>query len=264
MTTATPTAQQTRDPWIVRPKPNPAASLRMFCFPYAGLGTSVFRTWPAAFPPHVELVLMQPPGREGRWSEKAFQNAGDLAAAATQAIVPLLTMPFVFFGHSLGAMTSFEVARRLRRAGQPMPQRLFASAHRAPQLPHPHPILHGLPDKEFIDQICKQYGGIPQAVLDNPDLVELMLPCLRADFTVFETYTYVDDAPLPCPITAFGGTRDRRITEREIGEWRQQTDNDFRIEMFDGDHFFLQERREDLLASILRDLNGVTSASARV
>src|SRR5262245_51505474 len=99
MTTATPTAQQARDPWIVRPRPNPAASLRMFCFPYAGLGTSVFRTWPAAFPSHVELVLMQPPGREGRWSEKAFQNAGDLANAATQAIVPLLTMPFVFFGH---------------------------------------------------------------------------------------------------------------------------------------------------------------------
>jgi len=96
---------------------------------------------------------MQPPGREGRWSEKAFQNAGDLAAAATQAIVPLLTMPFVFFGHSLGAMTAFEVARRLRRAGQPMPQRLFASAHRAPQLPHPHPIIHRLPDAEFSARI---------------------------------------------------------------------------------------------------------------
>ena len=112
-----------------------------------------------------------------------------------------------------------------------MPLRMFASAHRAPHLPHPHPILHGLADKEFIDQLCRQYGGIPQAVLDNPDLVELMLPCLRADFTVFETYSYGDEAPLPCPITAFGGARDRRISEREIGEWRRQTDNDFRYEI---------------------------------
>ena len=172
---------------------------------------------------------MQPPGREGRWSEKAFQNAGDLAAAATEAVVPLLTRPYVFFGHSLGAMTSFEVVRRLRRAGHPLPLRMFASAHRAPHLPHPHPIIHGLPDKAFIDQMCKQYGGIPQAVLDNPDLVELMLPCLRADFTVFETYRYEEEAPLPCPITAFGGTRDRRITEQEIGEWSRQTSERFPV-----------------------------------
>jgi medium-chain acyl-[acyl-carrier-protein] hydrolase len=254
-TTATVTTQQIRDPWIVRPKPNPSATLRMFCFPYAGLGTSVFRTWPAAFPPHVELVLMQPPGREGRWGEKPFQNAADLAAAATQAVLPHLSMPFVFFGHSLGAMVAFEVSRRLRAAGRPLPRRLFASGHRGPQLPHLHPLLHGLPDKEFIDRICREYGGIPQAVLDNADLVELMLPCLRADFTVFETYRYVDEAPLPFPITAFGGTRDRRITEQEIGGWRQQTAAGFRQEMFDGDHFFLQKRRDQLLASIIRDLD---------
>jgi len=255
MSSASPTAQQARDSWIVRPRPNPVATLRLFCFPYAGLGTSVFRTWPAAFPSHVELMLMQPPGREARWGEKPFRTADGLADAATQAILPYLTMPFVFFGHSLGALVSFEVARRLRRAGQPMPLRMFASAHRAPHLPHPHPLLHGLPDKDFIDQIRRQYGGIPQPVLDNPDLVELMLPCLRADFTVFETYRYTEQAPLGCPITAFGGVRDRRITEREIGDWRQQTTGGFRHEMFDGDHFFLQGRRDDLIASILGDLS---------
>jgi medium-chain acyl-[acyl-carrier-protein] hydrolase len=252
MTTAT--IKKTGDPWIVRPRPNPAATLRVFCFPYAGLGTSVFRTWPPAFPPNAELILMLPPGREGRWSEKPFQNAADLASSATQAILPHLTLPFVFFGHSLGAMTAFEVALQLRRGGHPQPLRLFASAHRAPHLPHPHPIIHSLPDAEFIEQMCQQYGGIPQAVLDNPDLVELMLPCLRADFTVFETYRYTEDAPLTLPITAFGGSRDRRITEHEIAAWREQTSGDFRYEMFDGDHFFLQDRRESLLASVVRDL----------
>jgi surfactin synthase thioesterase subunit len=132
---------------------------------------------------------------------------------------------------------------------------LFAFALRAPQLPHPHPLLHRLPDGEFIDQLCDQYGGIPQALLDNPDLLKLMLPCLRVDCTVCETYRYVDEAPLACPITAVGGTRDRRITEREIGDWRYQTTEDFRCEMFDGDHFFLQNGRDQLLASVMRDLN---------
>jgi medium-chain acyl-[acyl-carrier-protein] hydrolase len=260
MSMTTATVKKTGDPWIVRPRPNPAATLRLFCFPYAGLGTSVFRAWPPAFPPHVDVVLMQPPGREARWGEKPFERAEDLAASATQALLPHLTMPFMLFGHSLGAMTSFEVVRQLRRGGHPLPLRLFASAHRAPQLPHPHPIIHRLPDAQFIDQMCHQYGGIPQAVLDNPDLVELMLPCLRADFTVFETYGYLDEAPLACPITAFGGARDRRITEREIGEWRQQTTGDFRYEMFDGDHFFLQDRRDQLLTSVMRDLSAPGAA----
>ena len=253
MTSAT--VKRMGDPWIVRPRPSPAATIRLFCFPYAGLGTSVFRNWPPLFPPHVEVVLVQPPGREARWGEQAFRQAGDLAASATQALLPLLTMPFMFFGHSLGAMTGFEVIRQLRRGGHPQPLRLFASALRAPQLPYPHPLLHRLPDAEFVDQVCDQYGGIPQALLDNPDLLKLVLPCLRADFTVFETYRYVDEAPLACPITAFGGTRDRRITEREIGEWRHQTTEDFRYEMFDGDHFFLKNGRDQLLASVMRDLN---------
>jgi surfactin synthase thioesterase subunit len=251
------TPARSGDPWIVRPRPNPAASLRLFCFPYAGLGASVFRPWQALFPPSIELVPMQPPGREGRFSEKAFLDLSSLADAASTAMLPLLDMPFAFFGHSLGALVSFEVARRLRRQGQPLPLHLFASAHRAPQLPNPHPELRGLGDREFIDQVCRQYGGIPQAVLDAPELVELMLPCMRADFSVFETYRYVDDAPLPCSITAFGGTRDRRVSESEVAAWRQQTAGQFRFQMFDGGHFFIQDRRDDFMNALKRDLASV-------
>src|SRR6185312_15270618 len=99
------------------------------------------RAWPALFPPSVELVLMQAPGREGRWNEKPFLSATDLVAAAAESIAPHLTVPFAFFGHSLGALNSFEIARQLRRAGAPQPVHLFASAHRAPQLPNPHPEI---------------------------------------------------------------------------------------------------------------------------
>ena len=245
------------DPWIVRPRPTPSAGVRLFCFPYAGLGVSVFRPWPAFLPQNIELVLMQPPGRESRWGEKPFLGVPALADAATTAMLPYLDVPFAFFGHSLGALVAFEVVRRLRRGGQPQPSHLFASAHRAPQLPNPHPELRGLPDREFIDQICSQYGGIPKAVLDAPELVELMLPCLRADFTVFETYRYSDDAPLGCSLTAFGGTSDRRVSEPEVAAWRTQTTGEFRFQMFDGGHFFFQDRRDDVLNSVKRDLASV-------
>jgi medium-chain acyl-[acyl-carrier-protein] hydrolase len=259
----TPTTSSIREPWIVRPQPRADAALRLFCFPYAGVGVSVYRAWPANLPT-TDVVMMQPPGREGRWSERPFTRLEDMVAAATEAIRPHLTGRYAFYGHSLGALVSFEVARSLRREGAAGPVHLFASAHRSPQLPNPHPEMRTLPDAGFIEQICQRYGGIPQAVLDNPDLVELMLPCLRADFTVFETYTYADPTPLDCPITAFGGRSDRRVSEGEVAAWRAQTTAAFRYEMFDGDHFFLQNRRDLLLASIMRDLNGVmVEAGAR-
>jgi medium-chain acyl-[acyl-carrier-protein] hydrolase len=252
---------KTTDPWIVRPRAHSAPAFRIFCFPYAGLGASVFRSWPTLFPSNVELVLMQPPGREGRWSVKPFLDLPSLADSATEAILPHLGVPFAFFGHSLGALESFEIARRLRRRGQPQPVHLFASAHRAPQMPNPHPEIHALADGEFIDQICRQYGGIPQAVLDNPDLVELMLPCLRADFNVFEGYKYTDERPFDFSITAFGGTRDRRVSEPEIRGWGAQTTKTFRQQMFEGEHFFLNDQRDSLIASIVKDLAALTAVS---
>lgn len=239
-----------------------SAPVRLFCFPYAGLGASVYRPWAALFPSNIELVLMQPPGRESRWGEKPFVEVGALADEATAAMLPYLDAPFAFFGHSLGALVAFEVARRLRRQGHPQPSQFFASAHRAPQLPNPHPELRALPDRSFIDQICNQYGGIPKAVLDAPELVELMLPCLRADFTVFETYRYSQDAPLGCSMTAFGGTLDRRVREAEVENWRAQTTGAFRFEMFEGGHFFINDRRDAVLNSIKRDLASVGLVSA--
>jgi medium-chain acyl-[acyl-carrier-protein] hydrolase len=181
-------------------------------------------------------------------------NLPDLVAGATNALLPHLEKPFAFFGHSLGALVSFEVTRTLRRRGLASPVRLFMSAHRAPQLPNPHAPLHGLPDGELISEICRHYAGIPQAVLDDPELLALMIPGLRADFTVFETYRYVDDAPLMCPISVFGGAEDRRVSEAELAGWKVQTHGGFTRRMLDGDHFFLQPRRDEVIAAVCADL----------
>ncbi len=251
-------------PWIVRPRRNPSAALQMFCFPYAGIGPSAFRTWPAAMRPDIELLLVQAPGREGRFTEQPFTRASEMAVAAASAIVPLLTRPTVFFGHSLGALIAFEVALELRRRRERMPLHLFVSAHRAPQLPNPHPPLRHLSDTDFVDQLCRYYGGIPQAVLDNHELLELMLPCLRADFNAFETYAFTDAVPLACGISAFGGRQDSRVREFELEAWRDRTTGPFALKMFDGNHFFIQSGRDEVLATIAAGLESLgAGASAR-
>ena len=250
--------------WLVRPKQVPTARLRLFCFPYAGVGASAYRTWVPAFGPEVEVNIVQPPGRESRWGEPALASLRELVSGAADALGPFLTPPFAVFGHSLGALVAFELARELRRRGRPGPVWLFASAHRAPQLPNPHPLLHGLADGELVSEICRQYAGIPQAVLDDPELLALMLPGLRADFTSFETYRYELDEPLACPISAFGGTTDRRVTEAELDAWQAQTRAGFRLRMMDGDHFYLQPHRDAVIAAVSADLAmaGVTPIAA--
>jgi surfactin synthase thioesterase subunit len=249
--------------WVMRPRPHQAATFRLFCFPYAGMGASVFRSWTTEFPANVELCFIQPPGREGRWSEKAFVSTRDFAPVAADALTPYLTLPFAFFGHSLGALTSFEVARVLRRRNLPQPRHLFMSAHRAPHLPNPHPTLRHLRDQEFVAEIARQYNGIPQAVLDNVDLIELMLPCLRADFTAFETYQHEIEPPLSCPITAFGGRSDPRVGEAEVAAWREQTTGAFACAQFPGDHFFLQSSRDAVLTVVRREIAAMSAPAVR-
>ncbi len=246
--------------WVSTPKSNPGAALKIFCFPYAGVGASAYRMWLTAFPPDVEVSIVQPPRRESRFGEPSFSGVGALADAAAGALAPHLSRPFVFFGHSLGALAAFEVTRRLRVRGAPLPLRLFVSSHRAPQRPNPHPNMHGLPDAALIDAVCRAYDGIPRIVLDTPELLAIMLPALRADLTAFETYRYAEEAPLACPISAFGGAADRRVSRDDLEAWSRQTTGPFRLRVFDGGHFYLQTHRDRVVASIREDLAEVVAA----
>ena len=242
------------DSWIAFRKPNPQARLRLFCFPYAGTGASIFRTWPDGLPADVEVCPVQFPGRGTRLMETPFTQLSELVQALAQALVSLLDKPFAFFGHSLGALVGFELARQLRRQPGVQPVRLFVSADRAPQIPHRDRPIHALPEGEFLDEL-RRLNGIPGKVLEEAELMQIMLPILRADFAVYETYVYSTEPPLNCPISIFGGLQDHRVSRGDLEAWRDQTTGSFSSRMFPGDHFFLNTTQPVLLQALSQELH---------
>jgi medium-chain acyl-[acyl-carrier-protein] hydrolase len=222
----------------------------------------VFRAWQQALPAEIECCAVQPPGREGRLAEPAYRRVSELAEAAAAGLLPHLDKPFAFFGHSLGALVCFEVARLLRREQGLLPAHLFVSACRAPQRPDPHPALHALPDARFLEEVQLRYDAIPAEVVGHAELLELLLPALKADFEAFETYQYVGGAPLDCPVSCFGGVDDRFATREELADWREQTESFFRLKLYPGGHFYLQAVEAELLAELAADLTGQPSGAA--
>ena len=243
------------DSWVAFRKPNPQARLRLFCFPYAGTGASIFRTWANGLPADVEVCPIQFPGRGTRLMETPFTQLPPLVQALAQALVPLLDKPFAFFGHSLGALVGFELARQLRRQSGVQPVRLFVSADRAPQIPHRDRPIHALPEGEFLAEL-RRLNGIPGKVLEEVELMQIMLPILRADFAVYETYAYSTEPPLNCPISTFGGLQDHRVSRGDLEAWRDQTSGSFSLRMFPGDHFFWNTTQPLLLQALSQELRG--------
>jgi medium-chain acyl-[acyl-carrier-protein] hydrolase len=241
------------DSWIAFRKPNKQARLRLFCFPYAGTGAATFRTWSDGLPADVEVCPVQFPGRGTRLQEAPFTRLSPLVRTLAQTLAPLLDRPFAFFGHSLGALVGFELARQLRRQSAVQPVRLFVSAGRAPQLADRHRPLHALPEGEFLAEL-RRLNGTPGHLLDEMDLMQLMLPVLRADFAAYETYAYSPEPPLGCVITCFGGSQDRRVSRGELEAWRDQTRAAFSLRMFPGDHFFLNAAQPLLLQVLSHEL----------
>lgn len=240
-------------PWFARPKPNPHAALRLFCFPYAGGGALIYRAWSQMLPPEIEVFAAQLPGRSNRLKETPHTDLLALIEDVTENILPYLDRPFAFFGHSMGAMISFELARHLRRRGGPQPVRLLVSGRRAPQLRDSHRSMHDLPEPEFIEEL-RDLEGTPPEVLEHPELMRLMVPLLRADFSVVETYRYTPDAPLDCQITALGGLQDAHVSRPELEAWQEQTTASCNVRMIPGNHFFVQTEQALLLRLVTREL----------
>lgn len=248
------TLASTTNPWIQCLRPNPQARLRLFCFPYAGGGAWNFRAWADNLPHPLEVCAITLPGRGHRFQEQAFTQMSPLVQAIASAMGSYLDQPFAFFGHSMGGLVSFELARFLRRGTQHHPVHLFVSGRRAPQLPATDQPIHALPDPEFL-QALRRLNGTPKAVLENAELMRLMLPTLRADFTIFETYTYTPEPPLRLPISTFGGLQDAEVSIEALEAWREQTSNKFSLQMLPGDHFFLHTSQVPLVQLISQELH---------
>jgi medium-chain acyl-[acyl-carrier-protein] hydrolase len=247
--TITPTV----DPWIQFWQPKPQAQLRLFCFPYAGGGASIFRTWSETLPPQIEICPVQLPGRESRLLEAPFSQLFSLIEPLAQALLPYLDMPCAFFGHSMGALISFELVRYLRQQHGLSPVHLFVSARRAPQLIAPDPPIHHLPEPQFVEEL-RRLKGTPEEVLQTAELLQLLIPFLRADFAMCETYLYTPEEPLACPISVFGGLQDDEVSRDMLTAWREQTRGSFKLRFFVGDHFFLHAARASLFQALLQDL----------
>ena len=228
--------------------------MRLFCLPYAGGGASVFRSWSKGLPQNLELCAVQLPGRENRFQEPPFHQITPLVEALVIALAPQLDKPYSLYGHSVGALIAFELARKLGKKQGYGPAHLFVSAHRAPRQVNQDQPIHQLADDEFIRELQRRYDGIPCAIRENHELMELLIPVLRADFALSETYVYVAEEPLSCPITAFGGLKDTNVSADDLNFWGQETNHDFSLHMFPGAHFFLHEHLAVLLPLVGQSL----------
>jgi surfactin synthase thioesterase subunit len=239
--------------WIFFPKPNPAAALRLFCFHYAGGSAQAFYDWPASLPPSVEMGAIQLPGRGHRLGEPHVRRLLPLSRIVAQELLPYLDKPFVFFGHSLGALLCFETARSLRRENRRQPAHLFVSAVEAPHRRIREEPLSGLPKSALVKKL-HELNGAPVEALQNDELLDLMLPTIRADFELCETYEYHPESPLECPMTIYGGLEDHDVEAGRLAAWSEMTVGACEIRIFPGGHFYLNNSRADFLRNFAGDL----------
>lgn len=247
----------TRSIWASCPKPDFNAGYRLFCFPYAGSGASIYRAWPDALRNAAEVWPVHLPGRERRLSDPPAETVQGLAIQTAKGIAEHLDRPFVLFGHSMGALICYEVALTLRRFGLREPDALFVSGYGGPHLPDTRSPIHTLPDSAFKDAVAA-LNGTPQDVIESVELMELLLPLLRADFKLVETYENRSDAPLDLPIFVYSGRDDRDTPQEALDGWSHCTRRPVSIKLFDGGHFYLHDHAMALTNQIRRDLQSLT------
>jgi medium-chain acyl-[acyl-carrier-protein] hydrolase len=247
------TCEIARSRWVTRSVEKPKATMRLFCFPYAGGTTHTYRPWQGLLPEWLDVTPVQLPGRGERLSEPPFDRLSQIVAALARELTPYFDKPFAFFGHSMGALIGLELTRYLRKQGKTMPAHLFISGRRAPQLPDLIASTWDLPEREFIERL-RQLNGTPREVLDHPELMQLMIPLLRADFAVCETYEHQAEPALPCALTVFGGDEDVEVPYEHLIPWREHTSSTYKLHLLPGDHFFVQTAHVEMAQIITQEL----------
>ncbi|MGD9161791.1 MAG: thioesterase domain-containing protein [Desulfobacteraceae bacterium] len=241
--------------WISFPKEQPDAKLRLFCFPYAGSGASVYRLWPDIILSEVEICAIKLPGHESRFIEEPYRRITKLVEDLASEIFPLFNKPFLFFGHSIGAHISFQLARYLRRNCKSGPIHMFVSGSRAPHIPdNPDSLHYKMEDDIFIKKLI-ELGGMEEEILHNKELMDLILPILRADVEMLNTIKYIEEEPLECGISSFGGLFDPRVSREDCEAWNKHTYGNFSLTMIPGKHLFINSHREQLIDLVNKDIS---------
>ncbi|WP_328374885.1 alpha/beta fold hydrolase [Streptomyces sp. NBC_00440] len=233
--------------------PGPATGRTLVCLPYAGGGPQTYEGWEASLPADTSVLAVTPPGRGRRFGEPLCRDIPSLVQPLARELAAAVDGPYTLFGHSLGATVAFELCRELRRLGFRPPAALVVSGRQAPDLPWTERPISGLPDAEFTEAL-RDLGGTPEAVFQQPELMGLLMPLLRADFTIVESYRCRDEAPLDVPILALAGTRDQRATADLMSGWARQTSASFTLRTVLGEHFFVDTDPEyvtGLLSAVL-------------
>lgn len=220
----------------------------------------MYRTWTQSLSKNIELLAVQLPGRENRFSEFPYTDMWTLVKRLGNELSPYLDRPYAIFGHSLGALTAFEFIREVRRRREPMPELFFPSAYHAPHMPDRNSAIYDSSDEEFIARLRK-YKGTPTDVLENAGLMKVFLPRLRADFKILGTYVHEVGAPLSCPIVAFDGTDDDNVNEEELLAWKIQTNKSFEFHTIVGDHFYVKSAESEIIKIINEKINNRISTN---
>jgi surfactin synthase thioesterase subunit len=231
----------------------------LFCFPHAGGGPAFFRPWSTALASDIDVRPIQLPGREARIHEPPLHRIEQLMDPLCAALEPHLDRPYALFGHSMGALVAFEVARRFSDGAHPAPFCLIVSGRRGPRIPSNRRILFGLPPEEFLAEVVR-LGGMPQEILDQPDLLDMLLPVLRADYELSETYGPLPGGGLRCPVAAYMGTADPEVELAGLRAWREETTGEFTARVFPGDHFYLKSERANVLLAVRQDLRNAAAS----
>ena len=236
--------------WLFTKRKLAEAKVRLFCFPNAGGGASVYRGWSEELAPDIELSCIQLPGRESRFREKPCLHWAEMIGYLSAALTAPSDRPFALFGHSFGSLLAFETAHAIRSQTGREPSCLFISAARAPDLPLPHSPISGLREEEFVSRLVELYEGIPPAILADREFLEAVLPTLRADIHLLESFEYRERTPLNCPVVVFGGLTDRALPLSSLDGWRKQTTGPVQFHFLDAGHFYLQSEMKTLVRHI--------------
>lgn len=245
--------------WMVKFGTSRQSWLNLICLPFAGGGSAIFRSWPEGLASDVAVWAARLPGRENRLLEQPYTDAHELVAALLPAIRPLTDRPYAVFGHSMGALLAYEVARELVALGARQPVCLIVAGNNAAHTLADPPGLHRLPDKHLIDAL-RDYGATPELVLTQPALLDLFLPMIRADFSVAETYRHRPGLTLDCPIVVCRGSEDQDCSAEGALAWSELTTGPCLQFTFPGGHFFIDSERDSLL-DMLNDLLTTTAAA---